>query len=134
MIEAIAQPDSREQCFGPWTRVGRGQARDAQRHHRVLHRREFRQQVVELEHEPDMPVAKRDPRLVVHRRDAVFADRDVAAVDRIQAAEHVQQRALPHSGRAHDRDHLALLDGQVEIAQDVQALARGGVELVEPRD
>jgi hypothetical protein len=46
----------------------------------------------------------------------------------------VQQSALPHSRRAHDRHHLALLDGEIEIAQDVQPLARGGVELVEAGD
>ena len=78
---------------------------------------------MKLEHEADVAVAKRDARFVVHRRDLVLADADLAAVDRVEAAEHVQQRALPHARRAHDRDHLALLDGQIEIAQHVQALA-----------
>ena len=89
---------------------------------------------MELEDEADVAVAKRDPRLVVHRRNLVIADADLAAVDGVEAAEHVQQRALAHARRAHDRDHLALLDGQVEIAQHVQPLVGRRVELVEAAD
>ena len=86
---------------------------------------------MKLEHEADVAVAKRHPRFVIHRRDIVLADADLAAVDGVESAEDVQQRALPHAGRAHDREHLALLDGQVEIAQHVEPLVARRVELVE---
>src|SRR4029079_7698161 len=67
-------------------------------------------------------------------RDVVLAHPHLAAVDRIEAAEHVQQRALADAGGAHDRHHLAALDRQVEVAQHVQPLRGGSVVLVEPRD
>ena len=47
-----------------------------------------------------------------------------ARVDAIEAAEHVQQRALPDARRADDRHHLARLDLQIEIAQHRQRRAR----------
>ena len=42
-----------------------------------------------------------------HRRQIDVADPHRPAVDRIEPAEHVQQRALPDARRADDRDHLA---------------------------
>jgi hypothetical protein len=41
-------------------------------------------------------------------------------IDTIERAEDVQQRALPHARRADDRDHLAGLDLQMQIAQHGQ--------------
>ena len=76
---------------------------------------------MELEHEADVAIAKRDTGFVIHRRDLVIADPDLAAVDHIEAAQDVQERALPHARCTHDRDHLAFLDGEIEIAQHVQA-------------
>ena len=51
-------------------------------------------------------------------------DGDAALIDAIEAAQHVQQRALPDAGRADDRHHLARLDRQIEIAQHGQRTAR----------
>ena len=89
---------------------------------------------MELEDEADVAVAKGHARFVVHGGNVVLTDTDLSTVDRVEPAEHVQQGALPHARRAHDRDHLALLDGEVQIAQHVQPLAGHVVELVEAGD
>ena len=43
----------------------------------------------------------------------------------------MQQRAFAHAGRADDRDHLALLDREIQIAQHVQALGSDLIALVD---
>ena len=52
-----------------------------------------------------------------------------ALIDPIESAEHVQQRALADAGRADDRDHLARLDRQIEIAQHGQRLTADRIAL-----
>ena len=79
---------------------------------------------MKLKHEADVPVAKRDQLGIGDARQVDVADAHFPAVGPIESAEHVQERALPDAGRAHDRHHLALLDGEIEIAQHVQPAAR----------
>ncbi len=81
MIESIGEADTREQRFRLGTRIAGADARNAQRHHRVFHRGEFRQQVMELEHEPDVAIPERHAGFIVHGGDLMLADRDAAAVD-----------------------------------------------------
>ena len=76
---------------------------------------------MELEHEADVRDCEtRRDRASAHRGDAVVADADRAGVRAIEAAQQVQQRALADAGGAHDRDHLAALDREDEIAQHLQ--------------
>ena len=86
--------------------------------------------MVELKDEADVPVAERDD---VARRaatsDSAPSIGDRALIDAIEPAEHVQQRALPDARRADDRDHLAGLDRQIEIAQHGQRVAADRVAL-----
>jgi len=118
MRQAIAEPDAPQQIFGARARVGDRHPRNAHRHLGVLERGELRQQMMELKHEADVTVSKRHDVIVGHRRDVGVADRDRAAIHAIQPAQHVQQRALPHARRADDRDHLAGIDLEIEIAED----------------
>ena len=76
---------------------GHRRPRNPQRHLRVLERRELGQQVVELKHEPDLPVAERHEVGIGQRRDLGAADDDPAVADPVQAAKDVQQGALPDS-------------------------------------
>ena len=54
---------------------------------------------------------------------------DRARVGAIEAAEHVQQRALADARRADDRDHLAGLDREIQVAQHGQPRGADGVAL-----
>ena len=76
---------------------------------------------MELEHEADVAIAEGDEIGVGHLGDAVIADVDGAGIRAIQAAQQMQQRALADAGGAHDRDHLAALHREREIAQHLQA-------------
>ncbi len=120
MRQPLAEPDAPEQLLRPAARVGQRDAGDAHRHLGVLERAELGQQVVELKHEPDVPVPERDDGWTRQRRQVRVADHDRACVRAIQPAEHVQERALADSRRADNRHHLAGLDHQVEIAKNQQ--------------
>ena len=107
-------------------------ARDAHRHLRVLDRVELGKQMVKLEHEADLAVPERHQLGIRQCRQRHPAERDVAGVDSIEAAEHMQQRALPHTGRTDDRDHLAAFGLKIEAAKDAQRSAGGLVALDDP--
>ena len=55
---AFGQPHLGQKLFPARERLGSVRAGDERGHHDVLEGRELRQQVVELEHEPDGPVAE----------------------------------------------------------------------------
>jgi len=74
---------------------------------------------------------KRDDVRIAHRGELGAIDRDAALVDAIEPAEHVQQRALSNARGADDGDHLARLDGQVQIAEHGQRVAADGIALDE---
>ena len=117
MGQALAQADPLEQARGPAGPLGRPDPRDAHRHLGVLERAELGQQVVELEDEADVAVAKRHELRVGQIPQRAVGDPDAAGVDRVEPAQHVQQRALADARGADDGDHLALLDRDVEVAQ-----------------
>ncbi len=71
--------------------------RDAQRHRRILQRGEFSQQMVELEYEADVPVAKCGQGVLGQRGKVGFSDSDGAGVEPIEPAEQMQQRALANA-------------------------------------
>ena len=57
--------------------------------------------------------------------DPQLGRRPVVAVGRMKQAEDVHQRALAGAGRAHDRDHLAGVDRDVDAAQCLDRVAAG---------
>ena len=117
MREPIAEPDAAQQVFRARPRLVHRDPGDPHRHLGVLGGVELREQMMELEHEADLSVAERDDLLIGQRRDLGARDGDGSLVDAIQTAEHVQQRALSDARRTDDRDHLARVDLQIEIAQ-----------------
>ena len=103
-------------------RLGERDAGNPHRHLDVLHGLELGQQVMELEDEPDVPVAKLHERGVVHLRQRLSRHHDRARAGTIEAAQQVQQRALADARRADDGHHLPRLHVEIEIAQHVNAL------------
>ena len=134
VLEALAQADPRQQFRRADARFDRRQAADAHRHLDVFERGELRQQVMELEDEADAPVPERDQGHVRHLAERAPAHFHRAPIGAIEAAEHVQQRALADAGCADDGHHLPSFDVQAEIAQHVQPCRARGVVLVQRGD
>ena len=93
---------------------------DAQRHLHVLPRGELRQQVVELEHEADVLVPEGHASCVVHGGQLHVAHLHQAAIGGVEAAEHVQQGALPHPRGADNGHHLATCHLDRQITDDME--------------
>ena len=55
-------------------------------------------------------------------------------IDHVEATQHVQQRALAHTGRPDHRHHLASLDLKVDLTQHIERAAGGQVGLVKTGD
>ena len=69
MREARCQPHLLQQVPGPIRGLARRQPGDSKRHLRILERTEFRQQMVELEDEADVPVPEGHQLVVLERVD-----------------------------------------------------------------
>ena len=107
-----------------WTRA-RGQPRRCKRQADVLEARQRRQQVEELEDEPDG--VSPDLRELVVRKAAerLAADPHFAGGGPIEAADEIEQRRFPGAGRPDDRHHLTLGDGQGDAAQGADVALAG---------
>src|SRR6185436_2081 len=82
-----------------------------------------------LEDEADTLVPKRHAGGVVHLMDRRVADAYSPGFEDIESAEHVQQCALPDTGGADDRKHLAAFDREIETTKHVDAGGAAGVRL-----
>jgi hypothetical protein len=82
----------------------------------VLERGQDRQQVVGLEDETGLAGPKVGPLIVTHGSQRDAFEQHVAALEIVQPGKAVQQGRLAAPARAHDGDHLAPLDRQVDPA------------------
>ena len=78
--------------------------------------------MVELEDEADLAVAERRQIALVHRRQRLAAEPDLAGGRTVERTEDVQQGALADAGLADDHDLLAGVHVQVELAQHFDAM------------
>src|SRR6185295_4272628 len=92
-----------------------------QRHHGVLDGAEFRQQMVELEHEPQVAVAIGCPIARRGGADVAPAELDGPVVRAIDGPDQVQEARLARPRFSEDRDHLSPPDGEVEPPQHLDA-------------
>ena len=102
---AVAEADDLDQLLEPLA-VGLA-ARDRQRQHDVLLGRQHRQQVEELEDEPELVAAQLGQRAVVEPCELGPVDETEPDVGRVEAGEDVHQGRLARAGRAHDRGEPA---------------------------
>src|SRR5208282_2218710 len=116
-VEPVAEAELRQHRAGPFARLASGNARNQERQLHVLGRREHRQEVVRLKHEPHSARAILALRAVVHRMEVDPFERDRAAVDLVQSREAIEKRRLATSRRAHDREHLPAGDLDVDLAK-----------------
>src|SRR5258705_89172 len=131
MPQPLLEAHASQQRRRPMTGVVDGLARDAHRHLDVLERVEFRQQVMELKDEADVAVPELDEGGVVHRREFELLDPNRSAIDAIEPAERMQQRAFANPRCAYDGDHLAAFNRQIEVPQNMDVLRTDAVVLVQ---
>ena len=112
VIETIAEADERECLFGAH-RVGR----DVGHERNVLPSGEARDEIVELEDEPDVLAAVLREGAIVRGDEVVIAKPDHAARGRVEAAENVQQRRFAAARRTENDDELALEEVEVHALE-----------------
>ena len=84
--------------------------------------RQMRKQVVALEDHADVAVQGAERRAAT--ADMAAVDDDLARIDRLQAVDAPEKRALAGAGPADDGDDLALLDVEIDaVEDDVAAVA-----------
>ena len=86
----------------------------------VLERGELRQQLVELEHEANVAVAEVRQFALLESQHVDIVVEHLAPLWRIEGANDLQQRGLACAARPHDGDNLAIVDGDRDVAQDLQ--------------
>src|SRR5437764_4200726 len=102
-----------------------------QRHIEVLGHGEVVEQVILLEHEPDVLLVERHAVLGLHLVHHVVEEAVLARPVAVEHAEHREQRGLPRPGWTHDRDELAGGDVDGDLPQQEQAAVPLGDGLVE---
>ena len=105
VMRAAGQPDFLEQRSARAPRVG--DAGDLHRHGDVLVRGQRRDEVEELEDEPDLLAAQPRERVLVEPRDVDAVDEHVAGRRRVEAGDQAEQRGLAAARRPDDRHELA---------------------------
>ena len=117
MVNALCHPDRGERLLrAPAARV----PVDAGVGERQFHVREggrARDEVEALKDEADLAVAQVGEIVLVHVAHVDAVDQVAPAGRQVEAAEDVHQRALAAAGAAHDRDEVASLDPQGDLAQ-----------------
>src|SRR5206468_6764583 len=88
----------------------------------VLVNREVVEQMILLEHEADLLVPQRGAFLRLQMMNRGFAQKIFTAPAVVVHSENVQQRGFACARRPHDRDKVAFLNVQIDLAQDVKKL------------
>ncbi len=118
MRQSPAQPDLLQQLPRAHRRVASIGAADQQGHQHILECREFAQQVMKLEDEPDAPVPHGGQLALRQLRHAPPLQDHLARRRPIQTAQQMQEGRFPCSTRAHDRDHLAARNAELYPRQN----------------
>ena len=101
MVQPFAQSDFLEKLYGALRRsLVRPSHQGGNQH--VLEHRALRKQAVILEDESDLFVAKNGERIGTERVRIAATERHDTACWRFQAAEDVEEAALPGARRSHD--------------------------------
>ena len=103
----------------------------ARRERQVVHHGQVREEVELLEHHSDPLAHGRDVGSLAG--DLLALEEDPPGVQRLEQVDAAQERALPASARADDRQHLARGDLEVDPFEDL-VVAEALVDGLEPDD
>src|SRR5207302_2882200 len=104
---ARAEADQGEKAARPLACRAARDARDHLRQHDVLESREFRQEVMELVDEAEMPATDRRAFAVGHTAALLAADQNLAAIRPLEQTRDMEERRLAGARRADQSDDLA---------------------------
>ena len=116
-MHAAGHPDGAKRAFGPLPALRASQPGIRERELHVDERAGACDEVEALEDEADLAVAQVGEIVLVHFADIDAVDQIAPAGRDVQAAEDVHQRALAAAGAAHDRDEVARVDQERDVAQ-----------------
>ncbi len=85
-------------------------------------RGELRQQIIALKNEAELISPQRRERRRVERCRLAPADAICPGTWSIESAQNIQQRRLAGAGGAHQRYHVARVDGEINVAQRIDFL------------
>ena len=111
-----------------------GDAGDQGRHHHILQRRKFREELIELKDETDGAVAEFVEHLPLEGEDLLPGKVDRPRRRAIEAAENMHQRRLAGAGGADNRHPFAASDRQVDIMEDIDPARSADKALVDSGD
>jgi acyl-CoA thioesterase-1 len=118
VVETVAEPDALEDVARAFHYMVL--APQLERHLHVLDRGECRDQLKALEDETDLFAAHAGPRILVHRRDVDSVEVNRTVRRCIKTGEETEESSFAAAGGTHDRDELALLDRERDVAQDYE--------------
>ena len=129
-----AQPPRKRGEFG--LHVGKALTGEHEGQEDVVADGEGIQQVELLEHEAEVLAAEGGHLALAHGGHVPPGEQHLAAGGRIESGEDVEQGGLAGAGLAHDGDELALVHGEIDVAQRLDAVAAQarGVDLFEVLD
>src|SRR5882672_4323577 len=118
MVHPVGQADDRERRAHVLVALPARQFREQEGELDVLEAGEDRDQVVELEDEPDR--VGPPPRQVglAHRRDVAAVDAETPLRRHVDSGDQVEQGRLPRAGGPHQGDELPLVVLEVDVLQD----------------
>src|SRR5579862_2227814 len=134
MIGLIAQADELQVMAGARKPLPlRPFAREVERQHRILERRQRRQQLEKLEDDADVSAAPDRELFLAHRVDPPPVNRDRAGGRPVDPRDQVQDRRLPTPRRPDDRHQLPRTDRQIDTAQRRILEPTHPITLLDPR-
>src|SRR5207247_719355 len=122
-VGAVQEPELLQEHLGALPGPAPVLSADQERHHGILDGAELRQQVMELEHEPQVAVAVDGPVVRAGRGDVAAPEQDGAPVGAIDATDQVQEGRLAGARLSQNRDHLPTPHLQVQATQHLDAPA-----------
>ena len=117
IVRSVGEPDVAEQGDCTLSALATWHVRGGHRQLDVLTHGERRQQVMQLKNEPDRVAT--ELRRLGQLADADLIDEDSPARGTVQAADQLQERRLARAGRAGQCHHLAGLDGEAHVVQNL---------------
>ena len=119
LLRLLGDADAAQELHGLLLGLGLRRVQDLDRAHgHVLEDGLVGEEVEALEHHADLGAQRGE--LLALLRQRLALDEDLAGVDGLEAVDGAAERGLARAGRADDHDHLALVDGEVDVLEHVE--------------